>query len=113
VGTGVFGALNQLISDFSSGTVSPTAASDISALTDSLTQVSSQRSVLNSSLSRMQSTSTYFQTDEASLKVQQNSLVASDTTSVATQLKSAETQREALLSVIAALGSTNLFSFLK
>jgi flagellar hook-associated protein 3 FlgL len=112
-GTGAFGALNQLISHFSTGTVSPSAANDISALTDALTQVSSQRSVLNSSLSRMQSTSTYVQTDEANLKVQQNSLVASDMTSVATQLQAAETQREALLNVIASLGSTNLFSYLK
>ena len=112
-GTGVFGALNQLIADFATGTVSSTAANDISALTNALTQVSSQRSILNNSLGRMQSTSTYVQTDEANLKVPQNSLVASDTTSVATQLKSAETQREALLSVMAALGSTNLFSYLK
>ena len=112
-GTGVFGALNQLISDFSSGTVSSSAASDISSLTNALTQVSSQRSVLNNSLSRLQSTSTYTQTDEANLKVQQSSLVAVDTTSVATQLKSVETQRDALLNVIASLGSTNLFSYLK
>ncbi|MCU1321559.1 MAG: flagellar hook-associated protein 3 [Acidobacteriaceae bacterium] len=111
--SGVLAALNQLVADFSSGTVSPTVTSDMAALTAALGQVSSQRGVLGSSLNRIQSASTYAQTDEATLTARQSSLVSSDLTLVATQLKSAETQHQALLSVMAALGSTNLFSFMK
>ncbi len=111
--SGVLSALNQLVADFSSGTVSSTVSDDISSLTGALTQFSSQRSLLDSSLSRLQSSSTYSQTDEASLKAQQSSLVSADYTTVATQLQAAETQHQALLSVFAALGSTNLFTYLK
>ncbi|WP_213803441.1 flagellar hook-associated protein 3 [Granulicella sp. dw_53] len=112
-GSGVFAALNQLISDFSSGTPSSTATTDVSALTDAMHQVSLQRSVLDNSLNQLQSTSQYAQTDKVQLTVQQSSLISSDPTTIATQLKSAETQHEALLSVIATLGSTNLFSYLR
>ena len=111
--TGVFAALNNLIADFSSGTVGASAASDSAALTSALSQVTSQRSILDNSLSRVQATSTYVQTDVAQLTVQQNALVAADPASVATQLKSAETQHQALLAVINALGSTDLFSYMK
>jgi flagellar hook-associated protein 3 FlgL len=47
------------------------------------------------------------------LAAQQQSLVSSDLTSIATQLKSAETQHQALLSVMASLGSSNLFNYMK
>lgn len=111
--TGVFAALNKLVADYASGTASANASSDTSALTNALTQVSTQRSILDSSLSRIQSTSTYFQTDASQLTAQQSTLVASDPATVATALKSAETQHQALLSVMNALGSVNLFSYLK
>ncbi len=61
---GILTALNQLIADFQSGTANASTISDTSALTAALSQVSSQRSVLDSSLSRLQQTSTYTQTDE-------------------------------------------------
>lgn len=112
-GTGVLGALNQLISDFSAGAATGTITADTSALTTSLGQLSSQRSTLDSSLSRLQSTSTYVQTEESQLKVAQSSLVSADPAAVATQLSQAETQHQALLSVINALGSSDLFSLLK
>jgi flagellar hook-associated protein 3 FlgL len=112
-GSGVLGALNQLISDFSSGATTATITTHTSALTTALGQLSSQRSTLDSSLSRLQSSSTYVQTEESQLKVAQSSLVSADPTAVATQLSQAETQHQALLSVINALGSTNLFSLMK
>jgi flagellar hook-associated protein 3 FlgL len=111
--SGVFAALNQLIADFTGGSPSGTAAADSSALTAALTSVSSQRSILGSSLSQLQSTSVYFQSDKATLTGQQAGLVSSDITTIATQLKSAETQHQALLSVMSALGSTNLFNYMK
>jgi flagellar hook-associated protein 3 FlgL len=110
--TGVFGALNQLIDDFSSGASTATITADTSTLTASLGEVSQQRSILDSSLSRVQSTSTYAQTDESQLKAQQSTLVAADTASVATQLSSQETQYQALLNVMSALQKTDLFDYL-
>jgi flagellar hook-associated protein 3 FlgL len=111
--SGVFAALNQLIADFTGGSPASTAAADSSALTAALTGVSSQRSILGSSLSQLQSTSIYFQSDKATLTGQQAGLVSSDITTIATELKSAETQHQALLSVMAALGSSNLFNYMK
>jgi flagellar hook-associated protein 3 FlgL len=111
--TGLLPVLNQLIADFSSGTASASAASDASALTAALSQVSSQRSILGSSLSRLQQTSAYAQTEVSELTAEQGTLVSADLATVATDLKSAETQHQALLSVTAALGSSNLFNYMK
>ncbi len=111
--TGVLGALNQLIADFSSGAGAATSEADTSALTTALGQLSDQRSILDSSLSRVQATSTYAQTEAAQLTVQQSSLVASDTASVATQLSSAELQNQALMNVVSALGKNDLFDYLQ
>jgi flagellar hook-associated protein 3 FlgL len=112
-GSGVLGALNQLISDFSGGATTAALTADTGALTTALGQLSTQRSTLDGALSRLQSTSTYAQTEESQLKVAQSNLVSADPAAVATQLSTAETQHQALLSVINALGSANLFSLMK
>jgi flagellar hook-associated protein 3 FlgL len=112
-GSGVLGALNQLIADFSGGASTSAITTDTAALTTALGQVSDQRSTLDSSLSRIQSTSAYIQTEASQLGVTQSSLVSADTATVATQLSSAETQHQALLSVISTLGSEDLFSLMK
>ncbi|WP_035350505.1 flagellar hook-associated protein FlgL [Edaphobacter aggregans] len=111
--SGALGALNQLIADFTSGVPAANLAADNAALTSALGQVSTQRSVLNSSLSTIQSTSNYAQTQEAQLKAQQSTLVAADPATVATQLKSTQVQYQALLSVVTALQKVNLFDYLK
>ncbi len=111
--SGVLGALNQLISDYSSGATTATLTADTGALTTALGQLSSQRSTLDSSLSRLQSTSTYVQTEESQLTVAQSNLVAADPAAVASQLSQAETQHQALLSVINALGGSDLFSLMR
>lgn len=110
---GVFGALNQLIADFSGATASASAVADTGALSAALSNVSAQRSLLDGSLSRLQATSTYAQTEESQLKVQQGSLVSADPASVATQLSSAETQNQALMSVMTALSKTDLFDYMQ
>jgi flagellar hook-associated protein 3 FlgL len=110
--TGALGALNQLIADITSGAPSSSLATDSAALTSALGQVSTQRSLLNGSLSTIQSTSNYAQTQEAQLKAQQSTLVAADPAAVATQLKSNQVQYQALLSVITALQRVNLFDYL-
>ncbi len=114
-GPGVLTALNQLIADISGGAATATVTSDGSALNTALGQVSSQRSILDSSLSRIQQTSTYTQTEESELTMQQGSLVSADMATVATQLSSSETQHQALLSVMNALGGSNndLFSYMR
>jgi flagellar hook-associated protein 3 FlgL len=112
-GGGVLGALNQLISDFSGGAASATLTADTSALTTALGQLSTQRSTLDNALSRLQSTNSYAQTEEGQLQVAQGNLVSADPAAVATQLSQAETQHQALLSVINALGGTDLFSLMR
>ena len=120
-GTSIFGsgssgplaALNQLIEDLSSGAPSSNLAADSAALSNALGQVSMQRSLMNTSLSTIKSTSTYAQTEEAQLKEQQGALVAADPAAVATQLKSTQIQYQALLGVVTALQKVNLFDYLR
>jgi flagellar hook-associated protein 3 FlgL len=111
--SGVLGSLNQLIADFSGTTASASTTADIGTLSAALSQVSAQRTVLDGSLSRLQATSTYSQTEEAQLRVQLGGLVSADQGSVATQLSSAEVQNQALMSVISALQKNSLFSYLQ
>jgi flagellar hook-associated protein 3 FlgL len=111
--SGVLGALNQLIADFTGGAPTASLTTDTAALTTALGQLSGQRSTLDSSLSRLQSSSTYTQTEESQLQVAQSNLVSANPASVATQLASAETQHQALLSVINTLGSEDLFSLMR
>jgi flagellar hook-associated protein 3 FlgL len=111
--SGVFGALNQLIADFSGATASASATTDTGTLSAALSQLSGQRSLLDGSLSRLQATSTYAQTEESQLTVQQGSLVSADPASIATQLSAAETQSQALMSVISTLEKNSLFNYLQ
>lgn len=111
--SGVLGALNQLIADFGGGTASANSSVDTAALSSALGHLSAQRSILDSSLSRLQATSTYAQTEETQLKVQQSGLVSADPVAIATQLKSAEVQRQALMSVMSAVQKNNLFDYLQ
>jgi flagellar hook-associated protein 3 FlgL len=112
--TGVLGALNQLVTDLTSGAPTATITSDTNSLTTSLGQLSDQRSTLDSSLSLLNSASTFTQTAEAQLEVAQGNLVSANPATVASQLSSAETQQQALLSVIGSLGnSENLFDLLR
>ncbi|QNI35301.1 flagellar hook-associated protein FlgL [Edaphobacter albus] len=111
--TGILAVMNQLIADLTSGAPTANISADSSALTDALANVSTQRSFLNNSLNTVQSTSTYAQTQEAQIKVQQSALVASDPAKIATDLKANQTQYQALLSVVTVLQQTNLFDYLK
>ena len=108
-GADVFQALNNIIADFASGTASGSASADTTALSTALSNVSQQRSTLDSSLSRLQSVSTYAQTDATEKTAAQGSLVSVDTATVATQLSAVETQRQALMSVVANLEKGSLF----
>jgi flagellar hook-associated protein 3 FlgL len=113
-GADVMTALNNLVADFASGAPSSTAASDIGALTNALSNVSQQRSVLDSSLSRIESAGTYAQTDATNQTAAVSALVSANPATVATQLSTAETQQQALTSVISALEKQqNLFDMMQ
>jgi flagellar hook-associated protein 3 FlgL len=108
----VFSALNTLIADFDTGVASPTAAADLSTLHDSLSNLSQQRIILDSSMARLSAAGTYASTQETDLQVAQGTLVSSDTASLATQLSAVTTQRSALLSTIAIVEKGSLFDYL-
>jgi flagellar hook-associated protein 3 FlgL len=110
-GADLLGALNQVVSDVQSG-VTTNLAADTAALTTALGNVTTQRAVLGTSLSRLTTASSYSATQEGVLKAQQSSLLSSDTAAVATGLQTAEVQHTALLNVIAGLDKTNLFDYL-
>jgi flagellar hook-associated protein 3 FlgL len=112
-GADVMAALNSLVADFAGGTVSGTASTDIGALSAALGNVSQQRVILDNSLSRLESASTYAQADATNRTAAASALVAADPAAVATQLSSAETQNQALMSVIATVEKQSLFSYLQ
>ena len=107
----VLNTMNQLISDFSSANVSTAVAADGASLSAALGVVTDQRAVIDNSLSRLQATSTYVQTQKANATVAQSALVSADPADIATQLSASETQSQALMSVIATLGKTDLFDY--
>jgi flagellar hook-associated protein 3 FlgL len=113
VGSNVFGALNQIVSDFSSGASPSTLQSDTTQLSAALHGVVNQRSILDNSLAQLGSTSTYAQTNATQLEASQSALVSVNTASVATQLSSAETQSQALMATISTLEKNSLFDYLK
>ena len=111
-GADVLTTLNNLIADFSSGSISSSAQSDLNELTAGLANVSAQRSVLDGSLNTIQQTSTYASTDKTNLAATQSSLVSADTAQIATQLSAAQTQSEALMSVMS-MPNTSLFETMR
>ena len=76
-------------------------------------QVLQQQSVLGSSLARLESASTYAQTDATNRTAAASILVAADPATVATQLSAAETQNQALMSVIGTVEKQSLFNYLQ
>ena len=112
-GADVMTALNNLVADFASGTVSSTSSTDIGILQTALGNVSQQQTVLGSSLDRLESASTYAQIDATNRTAEVSSLVSANPATVATQLSSAETQNQALMSVIATLEKQSLFDMIQ
>jgi flagellar hook-associated protein 3 FlgL len=110
--TSAFSALTQLVSDLNANNGTGIAA-DSTALSAALTTVGQQRSVLDSSLTQLNSSSTYSQTQAANITAQQSTLLSANPAQVATALSNSEVQQKALYSTIAALETTNLFDYLK
>ncbi len=106
----IFAALQTAIVNLQAGNAVGTDA--VANVRGALNVVLTQRSSLDSSLSRLQSESSYVSTQQANTKVQQSTLLASDSVSLATQLQAAEAQQTALLSTLAKVGKTSLFDYL-
>jgi len=109
----VFGALNSLVADYSSGNVNTAqAVSDTEALGTALNYVSQQRVTIDNSITQVTTASEAVTSDEAQSTTAQSNLMQADVASVSTQLSLAETQQTALEDVIAQLNSTSnsLFS---
>jgi flagellar hook-associated protein 3 FlgL len=112
----VFGALNALVADYSSGTVNTSqAVSDTEALGTALNFVSQQRVTVDNSITQITASSSAVTNEETELTSAQTDLMQADIPTVSTQLSLAETQQTALEDVIAQLESTsnNLFSKLQ
>ena len=109
----VFGALNALVADYSSGTVNTTqAVSDTEALGTALNYVSQQRVTIDNSITQLTAASGAVTNEKMQLTTSQTDLMQADIPTVSTQLSLAETQQTALEDVIAQLesASNSLFS---
>jgi flagellar hook-associated protein 3 FlgL len=112
----VFGALNSLVADYSSGTVDTSqAVSDTEALSTALNYVSQQRVTSDNSITQVTATSEAVTSDQTQLTAAQTNLMQADVGQVSTQLSLTETQQTALEDVIAELNSSSnsLFSKLQ
>jgi len=112
----VFGALNSLVADYSSGTVNTEqAVSDTEALGTAMNYVSQQRVTIDNSLTQLTAASEAVTSDQTQLTTAQTDLMQADIAQVSTQLSLSETQQTALEDVIAQLDSqsNSLFSKLQ
>ena len=112
----VFGALNSLVADYSSGAVNTTqATSDTQALSTALNYVSQQRVTIDNSITHLTAASDAVTNEQTQLTAAQTNLMQADVAQVSTKLSLAETQQTALEDVIAQLGSVSnsLFSKLQ
>jgi flagellar hook-associated protein 3 FlgL len=112
----VFGALNDLVADYSSGTVNTLqAVSDTEALGTAMNYVSQQRVTIDNSITQLTAASDAVTSDQTQLTTAQTNLMQADVAQVSTQLSLTETQQTALEDVIAQLDSTSnsLFSKLQ
>jgi len=109
----VFGALNALVADYSSGTVDTNQAiKDTQALNTALNFVSQQRVTIDNSITQLTSATDAATSEKTQLIAAQTNLMQADIAGVATQLSLAATQQTALEAVIAQLESVSnsLFS---
>jgi flagellar hook-associated protein 3 FlgL len=112
-GNSVFGALNDLVADYSTGTVNTNqAVSDTEALGTAMNYVSQQRVTIDNSITQLTAASDAVTSDQTQLTGAQTNLMQADVAQVSTQLSLSETQQTALEDVIAQLDSqsNSLFS---
>lgn len=106
----VFGALQSIITTLQNGEAPDTAA--VSNLRDSLTNVTTQRSILDSNMSRLNSETAYTTTQKTETQAEQSKLLSADPVALASELSASETQRTALLSTLAVVQKGSLFDYM-
>jgi flagellar hook-associated protein 3 FlgL len=109
----VFGALNNLVADYASGSVNTgQAVNDTTALSTALNYVSQQRVTIDNSITQVTAASSAVTNVQTQLTTAQTNLMQADVAKVSTQLSLSETQQTALEDVIAQLNSSSndLFS---
>ena len=110
----VFGALNALAADYSSGNINtPQAVSDTEALSTALNFVSQQRVTIDNSMTQLNAASSAVTNEKMQLMTAQTDLMQADIPTISTQFSLAETQQTALEDVIAQLESTSNSLFTK
>ncbi len=112
----VFGALNALVADYSSGAVNTDqAVADTEALSSALNYVSQQRVTIDNSITQLSAASSATTSEKTQLTAAQTDLMQADLPAVSTQLSLDETQQTALEDVIAQMESesNSLFSKLQ
>jgi flagellar hook-associated protein 3 FlgL len=112
----VFGALNALVADYSTGTVNTTqAVNDTEALNTALNFVSQKRVTIDNSITQVTAATDAITSDQTQLTAAQTNLMQADVAQVSTGLSLAETQQTALEDVISQLDSSSnsLFSKLQ
>jgi flagellar hook-associated protein 3 FlgL len=110
----VFGALNNLVADYASGSVNTAqAVSDTTALSTALNYVSQQRVTVDNSITQLTAASDAVSSEQTQLTVAQTNLMQADVAQVSTELSLTETQQTALEDVISQLGSGSLFDKLQ
>lgn len=106
----VFGALNNLIADYSTGDVDTSkAVADTTALSTALSYVSQQRVTIDNSITQLNAASDAVSAQKTQLTSAQTNLMQADVAEIASHLATTETQQSALESVIAQLASGSLF----
>jgi len=105
-GSSVFGALNNLVSDYANGTVnSQQAANDTASLNTAMNYVSQQRVTIDNSINQFTAASDASSSISTQLTSTQSNLMQADVADVSTKLSTSEAQFTALENMIASLES--------
>jgi flagellar hook-associated protein 3 FlgL len=108
----VFGSIQQLITALQTGTAADaaTATNQVRTAFDSVT---GQRIFYGNAVNQLNSTQTFLQQEQVTLKSQANNLVGADLTKAATDLTQATTAHDAALAAAAKILPTSLLDYLK
>jgi len=108
----VFGSIQQLITALQTGTAADaeTATNQLRTAFDSVT---GQRIFYGNAVNQLNSTQTFLQQEQVTLKSQANNLVGADLTKAATDLTRATTAHDAALAAAAKILPTSLLDYLK
>lgn len=111
-GGDIFGSLQKLITALQTGVVTDaeTATNQLRTAFDSLT---GQRIFYGNAVNQLNSTQTFLQQEQVTLKSQANNLVGADLTKAATDLTRATTAHDAALAAAAKILPTSLLDYLR